>query len=143
MGYSIDICRMNKDVHCNNYGQLLLNLCKTNNLLIVNGRFDNNSRGDLSFRNISAIDYFLCDPDIFKHMDDFIVKVRNPILSDGHSALQLKLNCISSVPGTHDKITNPNYMQPAVMVTRWDTSKVVAVSACRRFVCRRSDLSPF
>ena len=35
----------------------------------------------------------------------------------------LKLNCISSVPGTHDKITNPNYMQPAVMVTRWDTSK--------------------
>ena len=121
MGYSVDICRTNKDVHCNNYGQLLPSLC--NNLLIVNGRFDNNSR-DLTFRNISAIDYFLCDPDIFKHIDDFIVKVRNPILSDGHSVLlQLKLNYISSAPGMHDKITNLNYMQPAVMVTRWDSSK--------------------
>ena len=88
MGYSVDIRRTNKNVHCNNYGQLLLSLCKTNNLLIVNGRFDNNSRGDLTFRNISAIDYFLCDPDIFKHIDDFIVKVRNPILSDGHSVLK-------------------------------------------------------
>jgi len=54
--------RCNNDTHCNKYGPLLIDLCKTANVLITNGRRTNDSSGNSTFKNISAIDYFLCWP---------------------------------------------------------------------------------
>ena len=36
--YNYDVSRLSNDGHCNNYGHLLLNMCKTNDLLIRAGK---------------------------------------------------------------------------------------------------------
>ena len=68
---------------------LLVDLCKTAKLLIVNGRMTNYSSSNTSFRNISTIDYLLCCPLLFKFINNCIVHEHNPLFSDGHSALEL------------------------------------------------------
>ena len=52
----------------------------------------NDSSGNPTFKNISTIDYFLCCPLLFKHINNFIVYDGNPLFSDGHSVLELVLN---------------------------------------------------
>ena len=119
--YNYDVPRLSNDGHFNNYGHLLLNMCKTNDLLIVNGRIDNETRGNFTFRNISTIDYFLCSPYLFKHVSDFIVNLQNPILSDGHCALQLKLalNLLKCTKRSKKLADAHN----AIVVARWDCMK--------------------
>ena len=41
----------------NPYGNLLLNLCRGNDLFIVNGRIDDNKEVNLTCRNTSVVDY--------------------------------------------------------------------------------------
>ena len=57
--------RKNNDKHCNKYGPLLTDLCKTANVLIVNGRMPHYSSGNPTFKNISTIDYFFMLPNAF------------------------------------------------------------------------------
>ena len=57
--------RKNNDKHCNKYGPLLTDLCKTANVLIVNGRMPHYSSGNPTFKNISTIDYFFMLPTAF------------------------------------------------------------------------------
>ena len=57
--------RKNNDNHCNKYGPLLTDLCKTANVLIVNGRMPHYSSGNPTFKNISTIDYFFMLPTAF------------------------------------------------------------------------------
>ena len=83
--------RKNNDKHCNKYGPLLTDLCKTANVLIVNGRMPHYSSGNPTFKNISTIDYFLCCPMLFQHINNFIVHDGNPSFSDGHSVLEMVL----------------------------------------------------
>jgi hypothetical protein len=42
------------------YGNLLLNLCKGNDLFIVNGRIGDNKEGNLTCRKASVVDYTIC-----------------------------------------------------------------------------------
>ena len=81
--------RCNNDTQCNTYGPLLIDLCKTANVSIVNGRMTNDLSGNPTFKNISTIDYFLCSPLLFKHINNFIVYDGNPLFSD---RLELVLN---------------------------------------------------
>ena len=55
----------NNDNQCNKYGPLLTDLCKTADVLIVNGRMHHYSSGKHTFTNISTINYLLCCPLIF------------------------------------------------------------------------------
>ena len=71
---------------------LLIDLCKTANLVIVNGRMTYASSSNTTFRNISTIDYFLCCPLLFKYINNFIVHETNTLFSDGHSALELSID---------------------------------------------------
>ena len=64
--------RKNNDNQCNKYGPLLTDLCKTANVLILNGRMPHYSSGNPTFKNISTIDYFLCCPLLFQHINNFI-----------------------------------------------------------------------
>ena len=57
--------------HCNKYGPLLTYLCKTANVLIVNGRMPHYSSANRTFKNIGTIDYFLCCPMLFQHNQSF------------------------------------------------------------------------
>lgn len=58
--FSIPRNRKSMDKHTNNNGFKLLDICKNNNLFILNGRLDNDMDvGKFSFRNTSVIDYIL------------------------------------------------------------------------------------
>jgi hypothetical protein len=51
----------------NNFGKLLINLCKGQNLFIMKGRVGSDSNiGELTCRNASAVDYFICSPNFIK-----------------------------------------------------------------------------
>ena len=84
--------RCNNDTQCNKYGLLLVYLCKTANVLIVNGRMTNDSSGNPTFKNISTIDYFLCYPLLVIYINNVIVYDGNPLFSDGHSVVESVLN---------------------------------------------------
>ena len=53
--------RISQDQMVNNEGNLLLDICKSNNLLILNGRCGSDKNiGAMTFRNQSVIDLFYC-----------------------------------------------------------------------------------
>ena len=112
--------RKNNDKHCNKYGPLLTDLCKTANVLIVNGRMPHYSCGNPTFKNISTIDYFLCCPLLFQYINNFIVHDGNPSFSDGHSVLEMVL--ATGLIVTKDI---PCHMKPSVKrtVVRWESNK--------------------
>ena len=85
------------DNEVNNHGKRLLEICKSADLRILNGRVSGDSLGRATFhgRNgISVIDYALCDQDLFLNVSNFIVKQPNP-LSD-HSPIVTWLNINST-----------------------------------------------
>ena len=89
--------RANNDKICDKYGRMLLRLCKTNNLLIVNGRIGNHSCGNLTFRNISTIVYFVYSPSLFQQIHNFAVNLLNPMISDGLCVLQLVFKPVQKI----------------------------------------------
>ena len=68
---NLPLNRKNIDKGKNNFGKLLINLCKGQNLFIMNRRVgSDNNIGELTCRNASAVDYFICSPNFIKCIDD-------------------------------------------------------------------------
>ena len=68
---NLPLNRKNIDKGKNNFGKLLINLCKGQNLFIMNGRVGSDSNiGELTCRNASAVDYFICSSNFIKCIDD-------------------------------------------------------------------------
>ena len=49
-------------------------------------------QGELTFKDKSCIDYFLLSNDMYPLVTHFIVQTFDPLLSDGHSAVELTLS---------------------------------------------------
>ena len=59
--------RRSRDPVLNHEGKVLLDVCKANNLIILNGRCGSDkSSGELTFRNISVIDYSITTPNLVR-----------------------------------------------------------------------------
>ena len=72
----------------NNFEKLLINLCKGQNLFIMNGQVGSDSNiGELTCRNASAVDYFICSPNFIKCIDDLTVLDFSKCCSDVHTSL--------------------------------------------------------
>ena len=119
LGDKISFCRANKDKICNKYGLMLLSLCKTSNLLIVNGRIGNDSCGNLTFCNISTIDYFLCSPSLFQQIHNFAVNLLNPMISDGHCVLQLVFKPVQKIKNMPTVVNE----EATKTIVRWDPTE--------------------
>ena len=65
---NLPLKRNNVDKGKNPYGNLLLNLCRGNDLFIVNGRIGDNKEGNLTCRNASVIDYTICNSEFLKNI---------------------------------------------------------------------------
>jgi hypothetical protein len=63
---NLPLKRNNVDKGKNPYGNLLLNLCRGNDLFIVNGRIGDNKEGNLTCRNASVVDYTICNSEFLK-----------------------------------------------------------------------------
>jgi hypothetical protein len=74
----------------NNFGKLLINLFKGQNLFIMKGRVGSDSNiGELTCRNASAVDYFICSPNFIKCIVDLTVLELSKCFSDVHTPLSI------------------------------------------------------
>ena len=81
----IDEVRNSFGGESNKSGHLLLDLCKSQNIRIVNGRTTGDSYGRFTSYNVSGgssvVDYAIVPDDQFSNVDSFVVKPPN-LLSD-------------------------------------------------------------
>ena len=75
--------RKSFDNDLNNHGKRLLEICRSADLRILNGRIN----GDSLFHGksgISVIDYSICDQDLLRNITSFIVKEPNSLSDHIH-----------------------------------------------------------
>lgn len=105
----IQLTRNNLDCKKNNHGHQLINLCKNNNMIILNGRSGSNTSGNMTFRNTSVLDYIISTIDCFELIRNFQVKELDSLFSDGHCLLECELlvkNQLKATPQTTGKSGN-------------------------------------
>jgi hypothetical protein len=84
----IPLKRISRDKKKNNHGYKLLDICKNNNLVMMNGRFDNDKIiGKMTFRNVSVIDYLITSIKGFSALKTFEILDVDNLFSDRHALL--------------------------------------------------------
>lgn len=84
--------RHSEDTTTNQYGTNLINMCKSLNLYIVNGRVGGDAGiGRVTCKDASLVDYVLAKPDLFKSLSNFNVHHFDSMLSDAHNAIHFSL----------------------------------------------------
>lgn len=84
----ISLVRNSLDKRTNSHGLKLIDICKNNNLFILNGRiFSDKNTGQFTFREKSIIDYVIVTAECFNFIEHFEIIETDTLLSDGHSAL--------------------------------------------------------
>ena len=77
----------------------MLDICKNNNLFLVNGRIGcDKAVGNYTFRNISVLDYCIVSLNMLEFYQDFEVVETDPLFSDGHCLLRSILQFDSLIP---------------------------------------------
>ena len=97
--------RKNQDKKTNNMGLKLIELCKTHDLQILNGRSIGDTTGSFSFydkkHGASAIDLAIASDPIVKEVKTFTVN--NPVEYTQHCKIELRLNNILDIPIEEEK----------------------------------------
>ena len=98
----IDRKRKRMDAGKNRSGNILLELCRGNNLFIVNGRIGDDylESGRLTCRNSSVVDYYICSPCFFEYFCNFKVVDFPRLYSDVHSPLLQLFNLMKKPQAT-------------------------------------------
>ena len=118
--------RNNEDKIQNSYGKLLLEMCKLNKLLIVNGRIGDNSLGEVTCKGSSTVDYFLCDYFIHKYIMNMQVLEQNKLFSDVHKPIALYLKLQKS----DFSMNCSNTTECVEKIKPWDPSREHVTPAC-------------
>ena len=101
--------RVSKDSVTNNEGNILLDICKSNNLVILNGRCgDDKYVGATTFRNCSVIDYSIASYQSLSHVNNFRIDEVDNLFSDGHSLLTTELNFDNNLKNASKKNCKQN-----------------------------------
>ena len=90
--------RKNFDNHINEHGNCLLDICKTCDLRILNGRSKGDSFGKITYhsrKGISTVDYFIVSHNMLNLVDNVIVK--KPTIFSDHSQIICSINTLSPV----------------------------------------------
>ena len=93
----IDRKRKSMDDGKNRSGNILLELCRGNNLFIVNGRIGDDylESGRLTCRNSSVVDYYICSPCFFEYFCNFKV-VDSLLPNTASNDIQQHVNSVNS-----------------------------------------------
>ena len=81
------------DNELNGHGKRLLEICKSADLRILNGRVSGDSLGRVTFHGkngVSVVDYAVCDQDLLSHVANFVDK--DPLHLSDHSPITSWLN---------------------------------------------------
>jgi hypothetical protein len=85
--------RKRMDKRKNNFGNVLLEFCKCNNIFICNGRVSQDKgHGKLTSKNASVVVYVICSTDFLKFVQAFSVLDFSTLFSDIHTPLSLTIN---------------------------------------------------
>ncbi|CAC5366157.1 unnamed protein product [Mytilus coruscus] len=97
----------------NHFGNLLLEMCRNNNLFILNGRVDGDKEGLFTCRQSSVVDYFICTYNLLSCVVSMSVLDFSALFSDVHSPLNCKLvfNSIDNIVECDD-IFNKRFGMP-------------------------------
>ena len=101
------IRRNSYDNEINNHGKRLLDICKSAELKILNGRVWGDTLGRPTFhgRNgISVIDYAICDQDLFSNVSSFVVN--QPCSISDHSSIITSININTTIGEPESSIEN-------------------------------------
>ena len=99
---SIPLERSSEDSITNSHGSRLIDICRNNNLFILNSRVHKDTTGRFTFKYKSVIDYIISTAECFKHISNFDVIKTDTLLSDGHLLLHLEIG--SKLLPTNDDI---------------------------------------
>ena len=115
------LSKANRDTKINSNGRLLVDLCKTTGIAILNGRIgDDKQIGEytcVTQFGKSSVDYFLAEQCCFDSILNLSVKNFDPSLSDVHCCLVVELGCSKVSP----KVESP---QSATQMKRvWNEAK--------------------
>ena len=107
------------DQTVNNYGNMLIEMCKSNNLFLLNGRIGSDF-GDPKYtcRGCSTVDYFVSSSNVLTNIIDFHVHKFCHLLSDVHCPLSLVIEC-KNVSKCEDDTTDNFAKIPKL----WDKQK--------------------
>ena len=101
--------RASQDLKKNSHGYKLVDICKNNNLIIINGRFgDDKNIGAMTFRNISVIDYVISSIEGFSLLQSFSITVLDELHCDGHALLTFDLGLGKPLSDAEDIPSQPN-----------------------------------
>ncbi|XP_063436376.1 uncharacterized protein LOC134717812 [Mytilus trossulus] len=120
--YNIPRDRIIMDKGKTRYGNDLLDLCKCNNLFIMNGRLGNDKTVKFTCRNASVVDYCLSNVNILEKLIDFDVLEFSHLYSDVHCPLYLRLESNSLVTDCNEQ-DSPN-VQSREKINKWDHKMV-------------------
>ncbi|MEW8548328.1 MAG: hypothetical protein AB2693_32900, partial [Candidatus Thiodiazotropha sp.] len=131
----IQIDRVSSDKKKNNNGYRLLNICKNNNLTILNGRFGHDQNvGKSTFRGISVLDYVISSTRGLRLLNDFEISELDRLYSDGHAFLSFSIN-ISFKEHLHKNVQQQTRKRPLwnvreshIFEQNIDTEKVQALT---------------
>ena len=116
---NIPLYRKSQCNKVNRLGTKLLDICKHNNLFILNGRMGKDKDiGKFTFRDISVIDYSLASPNMLGSIEAFDIIELDPMFSDGHSLLYMELKITPRL--TTEQA--PNY-NPELRPPKWKDEK--------------------
>ena len=114
----IPIQRYSKDkTNINNYGNKILELCKSLGIYIVNGRISEDKYiGSVTTSKNTLIDYVIVSPSLFSHISYFNVANFDPILSDIHCPVVVYFDYNASIGSNTDTCNdideNVNFIKP-------------------------------
>ena len=118
--YSLDPTRASKDNSSNNEGSLLLEICKSNDLFVLNGRCGKDKGiGNFTFRNTSVIDYSIASAYALKYVKDFEITDLDYLYSDRHSLLSTAIK----FKEVHSKLTKESKTGKQQQIPRWRNDK--------------------
>lgn len=118
-----------QDKKVDKYGRRLIDLCRSLELFIVNGRVGNDKNVGISTCSNSVIDYAIVSPTLFRSIIDFNVLPFDPILSDIHKPICLQLctnlidvlnaNVYSDIDDTNDSNVVITDQDEIIIKPRW------------------------
>jgi len=104
----IPLERCSQDQRTNTHGIRLIELCRNNNLFILNGRlFKDRHLGSFTFRDKSTIDYVIASAECFEFITEFEITVTDSLFSDGHSGLSFQIQITKPAVETDDRTQKP------------------------------------
>ena len=110
--------RYNMDKVINKNGQNLTDICKSLDLMIVNGRIGGDANvGRLTCAAASTVDYCVVSHELFPKVCDFFVDEFDSLMSDKHSPICLTLFTSVVNKSEHiDSSENPKYRENSVKI---------------------------